>query len=269
MIELLSYQFFQNAIIGGCLIGIICSWIGLFLVLRRQVMIVDGAAHTAFGGLALGLLLGIDPFITALIIVIISILIINKMRAFTDSAIALMLAIGFSIGLIIISITRGFSIDIFSYLFGSILTISREELIIISIVTIFITIFLLLFHRELIAITFNERNARIMGIPVDLISNIFNFIIAITIILSIKIVGVILIVALITIPALISLQIKTSFNNTVIISILIGLFGIILGIFISAIYKLSTSGIIVFTLVIIYAIVYIYSKIKIIKREKL
>jgi zinc transport system permease protein len=108
-----------------------------------------------------------------------------------------------------------------------------------------------------------------MGIPVDLISNIFNFIIAITIILSIKIVGVILIVALITIPALISLQIKTSFNNTVIISILIGLFGIILGIFISAIYKLSTSGIIVFTLVIIYAIVYIYSKIKIIKREKL
>lgn len=258
LIELFKYQFFQNAIIGGILIGILCAWVGLFLVLRKESMIVDGTAHTAFGGLALGMLLGIDPFITAFIISIFSIFLINYMRskklAQSDSAIALMLAIGFSIGLIIISITKGFGIDLFIFLFGSILTISREEIISISLITIFALIFLTIFQRELLAIIFNEEEAKIMGIKVRPISICFNLIVATTIILSIKIVGVILVVALIVIPALIVLRLNYSFFKTLIAAIIIALIGIIFGIIISVQFGISTSASIVFTLVLIYII---------------
>lgn len=265
MIELFKYQFFQNAIIGGILIGITCAWVGLFLVLRKESMIVDGTAHTAFGGLALGMLLGVDPFIIAFIISIISIFLINYMRskgfAQSDSAIALMLAIGFSIGLIIISMTRGFGVDLFAFLFGYILTISREELIFISLVAIFVLTFLTIFQRELLAIIFNEEEAKIMGIKVKPISICFNLIVAITIILSIKMVGVILVVALIVIPALIVLRLNFSFFKTLIAAIIVALIGIISGIVISAQYGISTSATIVFTLVLIYLISIVVKKI--------
>ncbi|MCS7097815.1 MAG: metal ABC transporter permease [Candidatus Methanomethyliaceae archaeon] len=259
MIELLNYQFFQNAIIGGILIGIISAWIGLFLVLKKESMIVDGAAHTAFGGLALGLLIGIDPFLTALIVSIISIFLISHMRskghAYSDSAIALMLAVGFSIGLAIISVTRGFGVDIFSFLFGSILTISREEIILITLLATSIAAFLSNFHREILAIIFNEDEAKIMGIPVRRISICFNLMIAVAIILSIKMVGTVLVVALMVIPALAALRLKCSFIKTLISSITIAIIGVISGIIISAYYRIATSAMIVLILLLIYMII--------------
>lgn len=264
LIELFKYQFFQNAVIGGILIGVVCAWVGLFLVLRKESMIVDGTAHTAFGGLALGMLLGIDPFITAFITSIFSIFMINYMRsrglAQSDSAIALMLAIGFSIGLIVISMTRGFGVDLFAFLFGSILTISREEIIFISLITTFVLTFLTIFQRELLAIIFNEEEAKIMGIKVRPISMCFNLIVAMTIILSIKIVGVILVVALIVIPALIVLRLNYPFFKTLMAAIVVALIGIISGIIISARYGISTSATIVFTLVLIYIISIVVKK---------
>ncbi|MCX8182544.1 MAG: metal ABC transporter permease [Candidatus Methanomethyliaceae archaeon] len=256
LMELVSYQFFQNAILGGLTAGFACAWIGLFLVLRKEAMIVDGVAHTAFGGVALGLLMGIDPFITALGISTVSVLGISHMKrkglAESDSAIALMLAIGFSTGLIIISIAGGFSVDLFSYLFGSILTISRSDLLMILMLGISIIAFLTVLHKELLAITFDERGARMMGIPVNAISTMFNLIVAITITLSIKIIGVILVVALIVIPALTALQLRVSFAKTVASTILIGLVSVVVGIIISTFYNVATSGVIVFTMVVIY-----------------
>lgn len=259
LIELLKYQFFQNALIGGLLIGILCAWVGLFLMLRKESMIVDGTAHTAFGGLALGLLLGIDPFITALITSIISVFSINYMKskglAYSDSAIAFMFALGISIGLVIISLTKGFTTDIFAFLFGSILTISREDVLLIAITTTLISAFLLLFQRELLIITFNEEDARIMGVPVRRISILFNLIVAITIIFSIKMVGVVLVAALMVIPSLIALQLKYPFNKTLLSTIVSAIVGTLLGIIISTYYRIATSAAIVLTLISIYIIV--------------
>ncbi|MBC7113402.1 MAG: metal ABC transporter permease [Candidatus Methanomethyliales bacterium] len=256
LMELLNYQFFQNAILGGLAAGFACAWIGLFLVLRKEAMIVDGVAHTAFGGVALGLLLGIDPLITALGISIVSVFGVSHMKrkglAESDSAIALMLAIGFSTGLIIISIAGGFSVDLFSYLFGSILTISRSDLLMILVLGMVIIAFLTVFHKELLAITFDERGAKMMGIPVDTILTMFNLIVAITITLSIKIIGIILVVALIVIPALTALQLRASFAKTVISTILIGLASVVVGIIASIFYNVATSGVIVFTMLLIY-----------------
>ncbi|MGQ9759470.1 MAG: metal ABC transporter permease [Candidatus Methanomethylicaceae archaeon] len=264
LMDLLGYQFFQNAILGGLIAGLACACIGLFLVLRKEAMIVDGVAHTAFGGVALGLLMGVDPLITALGISIISVFGISHMKrrglAESDSAIALMLAIGFSTGLIIISIAGGFSVDLFSYLFGSILTISRHDLALVLTLAIITVAFLTTFYKELLAITFDEKGAGMMGIPVGLLSVLFNLIVAITITLSIKIIGIILVVALITIPALTALQLRTSFSRTVVSTIGIGLASMLVGILASTFYNVATSGVIVFTMVVIYVSVVLLSR---------
>ena len=117
--RLLGFQFFQNALLGGTIAGFACAWVGLFLILRKEAMIGDGIAHTAFGGIALGLFLGINPLLTSLLVSILAVLGISYMRrkglAQSDSAIAVMLAVGFSAGLIIISLAGGFNIELFMH----------------------------------------------------------------------------------------------------------------------------------------------------------
>ncbi|AEH61304.1 ABC-3 protein [Methanosalsum zhilinae DSM 4017] len=254
--HLLRMPFFQMALIGGCLISLICSIMGLFIVLRQESMIGDSVAHTAFGGIALGLLIGIDPILTAMVISIFSLLAISYMRskgiAQSDSAMAIMLAGGFSLGLIIISIAGGFNVDIMDYLFGSILTITIEDMILIGILGISVLLVVILLYKELLAITFDERASRMNGIPVSGISIVFNILMGITIVLSIKVVGIILVVALLVLPALTALQLEMSFRNTIIYSIVFGLFSMIFGIIISGMMDVAAAGVIVFTGIIIF-----------------
>jgi zinc transport system permease protein len=246
-----EFQFFQNALLGGTIAALACAWVGLFLILRKEAMLGDGISHTAFGGIALGLLLGINPILTALLISILAVLGISYMRrrglAQSDSAIAVMLALGFSTGLIIISLTGGFNVELFSFLFGSILTISQMDLIIVSLLGISTILILGIFYKELLSMTFDEEDARLMGVPVKLLSIAFNLLVAITIVLSIKVIGVILVVALLVLPGLAALQLNLSFRGTTIVAIGFGIISVVTGILLSAIYDLATSGIIVFT----------------------
>ncbi|MDI9643675.1 MAG: metal ABC transporter permease [Candidatus Verstraetearchaeota archaeon] len=263
-IDLLGYQFFQHAILGGVLAAFACGWIGLFLVLRREAMIVDGVAHTAFGGIALGLFFGIDPVLSALAVSIIGVFGISYLRnkglAQSDSATAVMLALGFSAGLIVVSLAGGFSVDLFSYLFGSILSISRQDLALVSALAVAVLAFLTLFHKELLAITFDEESSRMMGIPVKPLSAVFNLIVAVTIILSIRIIGIILVVALIVLPALAALQLRLPFRETVLATVTIGVLSTVVGIIISSFYNVATSGVIVFTMVGIYLLIASYAR---------
>jgi len=263
--SLLGYQFFQHALIGGIISAVATSWIGLFLILRRESMISDGIAHTAFGGIALGLLLGINPLITALIVSIIAVLGISYMRknglAKSDAAIAVMLALGFSGGLIIISIAGGFNVEIFSYLFGSILTINHQDLFIISILGLASICFFGFFYKEMLAITFDEKSARVTGIPVSFFTLSFNLLVAFTIALSIKVIGVILVVALMVLPGLAALQIKRSFQATMIATVCFSIASVITGILLSAVYNVATSGVIVFTAAALFLLTAIYGRI--------
>lgn len=261
---LLSYQFFQHALIGGVISALATSWIGLFLILRHESMISDGIAHTAFGGIALGLLLGINPLFTALAISIIAVLGISYMRkkgiAKSDAAIAVMLALGFSTGLIIISISGGFNVEIFSYLFGSILTIDQTDLLIVSLLGLASICFFGFFYKELLSITFDEESAKITGIPVNYFSFTFNILVAFTIALSIKVIGVILVVALMVLPGLSALQLKRSFRGTMVITVCFSILSIIIGILLSAVYNVATSGVIVFTAAGIFLLAALYRK---------
>ncbi len=264
--SLLGYQFFQYALMGGMITALATSWVGLFLILRREAMISDGIAHTAFGGVALGLLLGINPLFTALIVSILAVLGISYMRkkglAKSDSAIAVMLALGFSTGLIIISISGGFNVEIFSYLFGSILTIDQTDLIIVSLLGLATIFFFGFFYKELLSITFDEESAIVTGIPAKVLSLGFNLLVAFTIALSIKVIGIILVAALMVLPGLSALQLNRSFKGTMLTTIFFSIVSVIIGILLSAIYNVATSGIIVFTAAGIFLTAAVYNRVR-------
>lgn len=262
--RLFGYRFFQYAIFGGIITAFACAWVGLFLILRKEAMIGDGIAHTAFGGIAIGLFLGLHPILTSLLISILAVISISYMKekgiAQSDSAIAVVLALGFSTGLIIISIAGGFNIELFSYLFGSILTIDQTDLIIVAILGISTLGILGIFYKEFLSITFDREAARLMGIPVTPLSIAFNLLVAITIVLSIKVIGIILVVALLVLPGLSALQLNLSFKGTILTAIGIGILSMFTGISLSAIYNVATSGVIVFTAAAFFIITAIYRR---------
>jgi zinc transport system permease protein len=222
-------------------------------------MIGDGVAHVSFGGIAIGLYLRVQPILTALVVAVLAVLGVSYMKrrglAESDSAIAVMLAMGFSTGLIVISLAGGFNVELFSYLFGSILTISLNDLILVSVLGLVSFILVGVFYKELLSITFDEEASRLMGIPVVLLSNVFNVLVAFTIVLSIKVVGMILVTALLVLPGLTALQLDKGFRSTVLFSVIFGMGGVVLGIFASAFFNVATSGVIVFTLVALFLFV--------------
>lgn len=264
IIDLFSYQFFQNALVGGVIASVACASVGLFLVLKKEAMIGDGLSHTAFGGIALGLFLGINPLLTALGVSLLAVFTISYMRrkkiAPTDSAIAVMLAMGFSTGLIVISIAGGFNVDLFSYLFGSILTIDSMDLALISMLGSAVLLFVGIFRRELLSMVFDEEDSRIMGVPTRRLSIIFDLLVAITIVLSIKVIGTILVVALLVLPGLCALKLNLSFRSTIITAIGFSVLSTLLGTIFSAVFKLAPAGVIVFVLVFFFFVTLIYKK---------
>jgi zinc transport system permease protein len=264
IIDLLGYRFFQNALLGGVIAAAACAAVGLFLILKKEAMIGDGISHTAFGGIALGLLLGINPLLTALTVSVLAVLGISYMRrknvAPSDSAIAVMLALGFSFGLIAISIAGGFNVELFSYLFGSILTIDTFDLILVSLLGIIVLLFLGLFRRELLSLVFDEEDSRVMGIPTNILSLAFDLLVATTIVLSIKVIGTVLVVALLVLPGLSALQLGMSFRKTILTAVSFSIISTVLGILFSATFDVATSGLIVFTATILFLLTLAYKK---------
>ncbi len=262
--SLFQYQFLQMALVGGILAAVVSAWIGLFLILRKESMLVDGVAHTAFGGVAIGLLIGIDPMLGAMAVSAAAVLGITYMRrkglAQSDAAIAVMMAMGFSLGMIVISLANGFNVELFSYLFGSILTIDTSDLTVLVVLALIIVGFMIFFYKEMLAITFDEDGARLQGIPVQAMTMAFNLLVAVTIALSIKVIGIILVVALMVLPGLTALQLKRSFKATLIASTVFGVGAAVLGIVLSVLFSVSTSGVIVFSAAGIFLFVAAYQR---------
>jgi len=248
-LEIFYYDFMQRALISGVAIALLCSVVGLFLVLRRYSLFGDAVAHSSFGGIALGLLLGIYPLWTAYVISIISAVVITKIKQKFDisgeASVAVLLSSGIAIGLILISLSGGFSVDIFSFLFGSILLVSVEDTILILGLTGSILIVILLLYRELIYSTFNEEQAKVSGIPVEKINYLIVFIAGITVVTSIQLVGILLISALFVIPNVTAIMYGRSFKQTILLSISFAISAVVIGIIISYLIDITPSGAIV------------------------
>jgi zinc transport system permease protein len=259
-----GYQSFQYALIGGVIAGVTCALVGLFLILKKEAMIGDGLSHTAFGGIALGLLLGINPLLSALGVSVLAVFAISYMRrkklATSDSAIAVMLALGFSTGLIVISWAGGFNVELFSYLFGSILTIGQTDLVLVSALGLSVLFFIGFFRRELLSMVFDEDDSRIMGIPTKRLSIVFDLLVAVTIVLSIKVIGTILVVALLVLPGLCALKLNLSFRKTMFAAVGFSMLSTTLGIMLSAVFNTVTAGLIVFVLVLFFLLTLLYKR---------
>jgi zinc transport system permease protein len=248
-LEILTFSFMHRALISGVAIAILCSVIGLFLVLRRYSLFGDAIAHSSFGGIALGLMAGVYPLWTAYGVSLVSALIITKIKEkydiSGDAAIAVLLSSGIAVGLVIISVSGGFTIDIFSFLFGSILLVSVNETILILSLTGIILIVILLLYRQLLYSTFNEEQAKVSGIPVERINYLIVFMAGLTVVTSIQLVGVLLISALFVIPNVTAIMYGKGFKTTAILSISFSIFSVVTGILVSYIFDITPAGTIV------------------------
>ena len=255
VIEVLAHGFMQKALIAGIAVAVVCSFMGIFLVLRRYALFGDGMAHVAFGGISIGLVLGVFPLWTAFAASILGGLGLQKLRNSTkisgDAAVAVVLVSGLAVGVLLVSASGGFSVDLFSFLFGSILLISTEDVMLIVAISAGIVGTLLALHRQFLHLTFNEEQARVAGLNVTLLNYAFVVLAAVTVVTSMRLVGILLISALIVIPNISAIMLGKGFKKTVGISILFSVLSVVAGILLSYYFDLAPSGTIVLVAVAI------------------
>lgn len=256
--EILTYAFMQRAIICGIAISLMCSLIGLFLVLRKQSLFGDALAHAAFGGIAAGLYLGVYPLWAAFTVSASSALALTKIKQkfqiSSDATVAILLSSGLAMGVILISLAKGFTVDIFSFLFGSILLVSLQNTLLILGLCGTILVIILLLYKKLVYITFSEEQAKVSGIPVEKLNYLFVAITAITVVSSMQLVGILLTSSLIVVPNVTAILFSRGFKQTAIISMSFAVFSSIVGILSSYVFNVAPGGMIVLISIIIFGI---------------
>ncbi|MDQ4066688.1 MAG: metal ABC transporter permease [Thermoproteota archaeon] len=256
VLEILEAGFIQRALITGIAVAIICSAVGLFLVLRRHSLFGDALSHMAFGGIAVGLFTNIYPIWTAIIVSVLAALGMTKLRQSTkvppDAAVAVLLSSGLALGIVLVSISGGFSVDLFSFLFGSILLVSQDEVYMILGLSAGIMTILLLLYRKFMYIAFDEEQAKVSGLQVSKLNYLFIVLASITVIASIRLVGILLISSLIVIPNITAMLFGKGFRKTALISGTTSVFSVVAGILISYVANIATGGTIVLVLVMTF-----------------
>jgi len=267
--EILSYGFIQRALIAGTLIAVLCSVLGVFLVLRRLSLIGDGLAHVTFGSVALSLIMGINPVyvtVAAIPLVMLSSLgilkLTEKARIYGDAAIGIVSSLGIAIGILLASVAGGFNVDLFSYLFGNILAVGDSDMIIAAVLFIVVMLAVAFFYRDLLAITFDEDLAKCSGIRTATINTVLVLMTALTVVLAMKVVGIMLISALLILPAVSALQIARSFKTTIIASCCFATISVTIGIFGSFVLNLPTGGFIVIVNFILFILAFTWKSAK-------
>lgn len=263
--EILSYGFIQRSLVAGTLIAVLCSVLGVFLVLRRLSLIGDGLAHVTFGSVALSLILGVNPVyvsVAAIPLVMLSSLgilkLTDKAGIYGDAAIGIVSSLGIAGGIILASVAGGFNVDLFSYLFGNILAVGDTDLIIAAILFVAVMLAVIFFYRDLFAITFDEDLARCSGIRTRTINTVLVLMTSLTVVLAMKVVGIMLISALLILPAVTALQVARSFKATIITSGIVATVSVLIGIFGSFILNLPTGGFIVIINFILFVLAFFW-----------
>ena len=249
VLDIFAYGFMQRALITGIAIAVICSLVGLFLVLKRYSLFGDALSHMAFGGIAIGLFLNIYPLWTAFVVSVLSAIGITKLRNHTkisgDAAVAVLLSSGLAIGVLLVSASKGFTIDLFSFLFGSILLTSLEDTLIIGCISIGIVATIITLRKQLLYVAFDEEQAKVSGLSINKLNYVFMILASVTVITSMRLVGILLISALIVLPNITSVMMGKGFKKTVIISMSLSVAAVVSGIILSYYLNLAPSGAIV------------------------
>ncbi len=193
MIEALSYTFVQNAIIAGVLVSIISGVIGSLVVVNRMVFLAGGIAHAAYGGIGLAFYFGISLFLGTTLFALLAAIFMAfatiKQREKSDTFIGLIWAVGMAIGIILIDLTPGYNVDLMSYLFGSILAVSDEDIYFMGGVLLLIAFVLFFWFREILAVSYDSEYASLCGINVNFFYTLILILSALTVVIAMKVVG--------------------------------------------------------------------------------
>ncbi|MGX7199788.1 metal ABC transporter permease [Enterococcus nangangensis] len=235
---LLSYEFMRRALLASVFIAAIAPMLGVFLVVRRQSLLADTLSHVSLAGIALGLFLNINPTFTTLLVVAVAAIILEYLRkiysSYSEISIAMLMSGGLAIALVLIKLSpNSQGINIQNYLFGSIVTINWSQVWLLGGLCVLLAVLFFLVKRPLYMMTFDEDVAAVDGLPVSLMSSIFNVVTGIAIAVMIPIAGALLVSAIMVLPAAIGMRLGKSFNWVVLISVLVGLFGMLSGLYTS------------------------------------
>lgn len=261
---MLKYEFMQNALMAGLIISILCPMVGVFLVLKRYSMMGDTLSHASFAGIALGFILGIDPLLSAFVFTTLCGLFIEVLRSYYKqySELVMSIVLTLSIGIAIIIVSTGKTgANINSILFGSILTVSKKDLLYIAIISIISIFTLSLLYNKLVYSTFDEEGAKTAGINVSLINYIFTLLVGATISVSLRITGVLVISSMIVVPVATALQLGKGFKWTLIYSMIFGFIDVFTGLITSYYINSAPGGTIAVTSVITLLITIIIKKV--------
>jgi len=256
MTELLSMGFLQRALLAGIMVSLLCGVLSVFVILRRMAFIGVGISHSAFGGVALGFLLAVDPLWTGIGFAVLVALGIEwaqtHSRVEEDTAIGIFFAASMALGLVFLHLSRTYNVDVFGFLFGNILAIGHQQLWEIFAVTALVLTVNLAFYKELVFLSFDEEMAWVSGVPVKTLRYLFLVTLALVIIVSIYLVGIILVEALLVIPGAAAQNLSKHIRGMVITSAAVAVGGAVGGIWLSMLLDFPTGATIVLLLALFY-----------------
>ena len=262
ILEMFSYPFVTKALICGISVSISAALIGVILVLKKYSMIGHGLGEVGFAALSLALALNLPPIIISIPLVIIAsfiIMIISQKKGESgDITIALVSSGALTFGVIITAITKGFNIDVYGYMFGSILAMNVQDVVISVVVSVTLVALFIVFYNRIFLITFDEKFAKTKGVNITFYQFLISFIAALVVVIGMRIMGTLLISSLIIFPAIISRKLTSSFKHMIILAACISVLCFVIGLVISFVLNLPTGASIVAIYILLLCITNIY-----------
>lgn len=251
-----SYGFAQRALAGGMIIAVVCSLLSFFVVVRRMAFLGMGISHAAFGGVAIGLASGVDPFLAAggfCLLVSVGIGWFKRRgRLHEDTVIGVLFATAMAMGVVLVRLAKAYNLDLMSYLFGSILALTWRDVALMGIFGSLVVAFLVLFFKELLFVAFDEDTAAASGLPVRFVYYGLLAVMALTVVVSIKLVGIILVSALLVIPGAAGMQLFRNYRGVMAFSVAAGVFSVALGLYLSYRFDVASGATIVLVLFAVF-----------------
>ncbi len=260
---LAKYQYLQNAMAAGIMVGIVCGIIGCFIILRGMALMGDAISHAVLPGVVIAYFLGISFFIGAVVTGVLTALgigyISQNSKIKHDSAIGIMFTAAFALGVVLITLRRGTGVDLWHILFGNVLAVSRADLWMTFIIGVVVLLSIVLFYKQLLLSTFDPTMARAIGLPTKLIHYLLMLMLSLVTVASLKTVGIVLVVAMLITPGATAYLLTNRLQVMLVLSVMFGVFSSIVGVYFSFIYDVATGASIVLVASILFAFCFFFS----------
>lgn len=258
MIDILELGFMQRALAAGVLVGLLCSVVGVYVVLRGLSFIGAGISHASFAGVAIGLALGISPVLSAVIFCVLVAwgigYVARRSQIREDTSVGIFFAATMALGVLIIALLREYQVDIFGYLFGSIVSVTPTDIVVTLVISAIVLGCIWIFYKDLLFVVFDSETAEVTGLPAERLYFMLLTLVALTIVVSIKVVGIILVQALIVIPAAAAYQLTEKFWKMMVISAIFGVSSCLAGLLISDLLEVPPGAAIVLLATVIFGV---------------